>query len=182
MLMTYLLAHPAMPLLNAHLLIADIASGDRDRRRVAADVIAELNYETDVDVSIFVESLDSSQADVVFWSEIALEHLGERGMAAIPRLLLLLQREELFLRQSAVKTLVAVGPNVEEARTAVFRSFRDSNALVRREALQACIRLPNLSGEELASIAAMASDPDDTVARWSEITLRNIRLNEQKRA
>jgi hypothetical protein len=167
-----------MPSLDAHMLIADIASGDSERRRQATEVISEIDHDTDVDVSVFVSSLRSVQEDVVVWSTIALEHLGERGRAAIPGLLALLQREQLFPRQSAVKTLAAVGPREVEARAAVFLSFADSGPFVRREALQACIGLPSLSGEELASIAAMATDSDESVARWSEITLRNIRLNE----
>src|SRR5882757_7209148 len=163
-----------MPLLDANLLIADIASGDNERRRQAADAISEINHDTDVDVSVFVSSLTSTNDDVVFWSEIALEHLGERGSAAIPCLLALLQQEQLFLRQHAVKTLAAVGPRDTEARAAVFRSFADSSPFVRREALQACIGLVKFSADELASIAAVSTDSDEAVARWSEITLRNI--------
>ena len=168
-----------MPSLDANLIVADIASGNSERRRQAEDAIGEMDRDTDVNASVFVSSLASTNEEVVFWSAIALEHLRDRGSAAIPCLLALLQREQLFLRQTAVKTLAAVGPKDTEARAAVFRSFADSSPLVRREALQACIGLPNLTADNLAAIAAMAADSDEAVANWSEIALRNIHLNEQ---
>jgi hypothetical protein len=168
-----------MPSLDANLLIADIASGDAERQRQAQDVISEIDHDTEVDASVFVSSLASKNDDVVFWSEIALEHLGERGSAGIPSLLALLQREQLFLRQYAVKTLATIGARHAEVRAAVFHAFTDSSPFVRREALQACIKFQNLSADQLAAIAAMAADSDEAVARWSEITLRNIRLTEQ---
>lgn len=171
-----------MPSVDANLIVADIASGNSERRRQAEDVIGDIDRDTDVDASIFVSSLASTNEDVVFWSAIALERLRDRGSAAIPCLLALLQRKELFLRQTAVKTLAAVGPKDKEARTAVFLSFADSSPFVRREALQACIGLPNLSADDLAAIAAMATDSDEAVASWSEIVLRNVRLNDQTRA
>lgn len=168
-----------MPLLNANLLIADIASGDAKRCREATEIIAEIDHDTDVDEVVFVSFLSSKDDDVVFWCVVALEHLGERGRSAIPQLLLLLEREQLFLRQSAVTTLAAIGATDEAARAAVFRAFADSSPFVRREALQACISIPKLSADELNRIAAMAADPDEAVASWSEIALRNIRRNEQ---
>lgn len=168
--------------LDANLLIADIASGDGDRRRQAENIISKIDHDTDVDVSIFISSLASKNDDVVLWSAIALEHLGERGCAAIPCLLELLHRGQLFLRQTAVKTLAAVGAKDTEARAAVFRSFADASPFVRREALQACTGFPNLSADDLTVIAAMATDPDEAVANWSEIALRNIRLNKQTSA
>ncbi len=103
-----------MTSLDANLLIADIASGDNERRRQATDIIAEIDHDTDVDVSVFVSSLASTHDDVVFWSAIALEHLGERGSAGIPHLLTLLQREQLFLRQSAVKTLLLLDQEIQK--------------------------------------------------------------------
>ena len=169
-----------MPALDAHLLLADIASGDEKRRWEATRVIAEIEPNTDIDPAVFVSALASPNADVIFWSEIALEHLGERGYPAVPGLLSLLSREQLFLRQSAVKTLAAVARRDKRAREAIFRSFQDESPFVRREALQACIGLPQLTTEELAAIAAMAADPDETVSRWSEIALRNIRYREHK--
>jgi HEAT repeat protein len=171
-----------MPLLDAKLLIADIASGDKQRCRIATEIISEIEENTDVDVEIFASSLSSEIDNVVFWCVIALEHLGERGSAAIPQLLNLLKRDQLFLRQSAVKTLAVVGPKNKDARAAVFHSFSDSSPFVRREALQACIKLPNLSKEQLTRISAMAADPDESVSSWSEIALRNIRLNGQANA
>jgi hypothetical protein len=169
-----------MSVLDANLLLAEIASGDDKRFREATTVIAEIQPETDVDPAVFVSALASSNKDVVFWSAIALEHLGERGRAAVPSLLSLLEREQLVFRQSSVKTLAAVAPRDKRAREAVFRSFVDPSPFVRREALQACIRLPELSADQREAIAAMVADPDETVSRWSEIALRNIQLREHK--
>jgi len=171
-----------MPLLDARLIIEGIASGDKRRWKDATYAIAEFDHDTEVDESVFVAALASSNDDVVFWSEIALEHLGERGAAAIPTLVSLLKREQLFLRQTAVKALAAVGPRDDRARAAVFAAFGDPSPFVRREALQASIDLPALAVEELAAIAGMATDPDEEVANWSEIALRNIRVRAQKNA
>ena len=167
---------------DAKFLIAEIASGNKKRRREATETIAKFDHDSDVDVSVFVSSLTSTDNDVVFWSVIALEHLGERGSAAIPHLLPLLHHEALFVRQTAVKALAAVGPRDERAKAAVFRYFADLSPFVRREALQACIHLRDLSADQLAHIHAMAADPDEAVSSWSEIALRNIRISEQRRA
>jgi HEAT repeat protein len=167
-------------MLDARLIVTDIASGDKKRREEATRVISELDQDTSVDESVFVEALSATDDDVVFWSVIALEHLGERGSAAIPSLIDLLKREQLFLRQSALKALAKVGPNDAGAKAGIFRSFEDASPFVRRDALQACIDLYHLSADELAAIAAMATDSDETVSRWSEITLRNIRVRARK--
>ena len=164
-----------MHALDAHLLLADIASGDEKRLSEATAIIAEIQPDTDIDPEVFVSALTSANENVVFWSAIALEHLAERGQTALRSLLPLVGSEQVFLRQAALKTLAAVAPRDKQAREAIFRSFQDPSPFVRREALQACSRLPDLSAEELAAIAHMSADPDETVSRWSEIALRNIR-------
>jgi HEAT repeat protein len=166
-----------MSAIDAHFLLAEITSGDRDRRLKACNVISDFDHNSDVDVSVFVSSLTSSNDDVIFWSEIALQHLGERGKDAIPALMLLLEHSQLFVRQYAVKTLAAVGPKDKRARGAFFGSFSHPEAFIRGEAVEACIGLPDFTLEELKAIAAMASDPDEHVSRQSEITLRNIRID-----
>jgi HEAT repeat protein len=168
-----------MPSLDARLLIADLSAGDRARFEEATLVISEIDCNTDIDLSPFVESLSADNVGVVLWCEIALEHLGVRAGPAIPALLPLLSREPVSLRQAAVKTLARIGPRDATAREAIFRAFGDSNPFVRREALQACIGLPDHSTHELAAISAMAADPDETVSTWSEIALRNIRLRDR---
>jgi HEAT repeat protein len=168
-------------MLDATQLVSDIASGDHARREEATEVIGRFECDTDVDVSVFVAALAATDEDVVFWSAVALEHLGERGSAAIPILLRLLERKQLFLRQSAVKALAAVGPTDRRAKIGILSCFADHSPFVRREALQACIQLRDLSVDEFAAIAGMATDSDEAVARWSEIALRNLRIREQEK-
>ena len=42
--------------------------------------------------------------------------------------------------------------------------------------IRAQLKLPTLETSDLETIARMANDADEAVARWSEIALRNIRL------
>ena len=58
------------------------------------------------------------------------------------------------------------------ARAAVFDLFGDESPFIRREALTASLTLPDLDEEDLAAIAAMATDPDEAVAAMG---LRSIR-------
>jgi hypothetical protein len=74
-----------MPSLDANLLIADIASNDGERRRLATDIIAEIDHDTNVDVSVFVASLASKNDDVVFGLRL---HLSILASAAARRYLL----------------------------------------------------------------------------------------------
>ncbi|HEX7631225.1 MAG TPA: HEAT repeat domain-containing protein [Lacunisphaera sp.] len=161
-----------MPSLNTHQLVADLASGNEQRKAAAIHVIVALTPATDVDEGIFIEALKSANPDVTHWAAVALKLLGPRGLAAIPALVALLGREQLFLRQAAVRALAAVGPHDRLARAAVFDLFGDESPFIRREALTASLTLPDLDEEDLAAIAAMATDPDEAVAAMG---LRSIR-------
>ena len=160
---------------DAKKLLKDIISEDRKVHLRAADDISSFDAKSSVDESVFVDALHSENEDIVFWSIIAIEHLGPRGSEAIPKLILLTQDERLFIRQAAVKALARVGPCDPSAKKGIFQVFHDREACARREALQACIDLPDLNENELEAIAAMATDPDEAVSRWSEIVLRNIK-------
>ncbi len=167
-----------MPSLDARLIVADLSSGDSARFEDATLIISEIEADSKIDPQPFVESLFSENDKVVFWSEIALEHLGVRAQQSIPALLTVLERGSPLLRQAAVKTLARVGPCDGPAREGIFKAFGDASSFVRREALQACIHLHGHSRRELDLISAMSADPDEAVSSWSEIALRNIRLGD----
>ena len=167
---------------DAEKLLSDIVSKDRRTYLKAADTISDFDGETSVDEAVFINSLNSENEDIVFWSILALEHIGPRAASAIEKLIDLTKSEKLLYRMSSVKALSHVGPSNPEAIEAIFESFGDCDANVRREALQSCINLHELSEEQLAAIAGMAADPDEDVARWSEITQRNRRIDEAEKA
>ncbi len=77
----------------------------------------------------------------------------------------------------AISVLAAVGPDDARSKETVLRALNDNNSFVRRNALQALIRIHDLSAEDLERIKSMENDPDSSVASWSEIALRNIRIN-----
>ncbi len=81
------------------------------------------------------------------------------------------------VRQSAVAALVKIAPAAMLTKLVVFELFADDSSYVRRDALQASIKLAEHTAADLQRIAAMGADPDGDVSRWSEIALRNIRFN-----
>ncbi|HYC72078.1 MAG TPA: HEAT repeat domain-containing protein [Opitutaceae bacterium] len=170
-----------MPKLDAAQLLTSVASRNDNRRRRATLVLGGLKLDADIDVPTLIGGLDSKNDDVVFWSEIALARLGERAAAAIPRLLRLLDRDPLFVRQAAVDALARVGPRDRAARAGVFGTFRHKDPDMRCEALQKCIDLPHPTAKELAAVAAMAKDPDPQVAKWRETALRNLQVRQNAR-
>lgn len=165
-----------MPKLDASALLAAIAERDTPRRHRARLVLGGLEPDADIDVAELIKGLDSRDDDVVFWTEIGLGRLGERAAAAIPRLVKLLDREPLFVRQSAVEALAKAGPRDPIARTALFGVFRHPDPAMRRDALQQCIDLPDHTPGELQAIASLGNDPAPAVAEWSRTALRNIEL------
>lgn len=156
---------------NAYEIVADLSSGDDTRVRRATDAIVWLSPASEVDEFAFITALESTDDQTVYWAGVALKLLGPRGAAAIPHLLALLRREQIHLRQTAVKALAGVGPHHPDARAAVFAAFGDEHAFIRREAVAAGITLPDLTEEDLAAIAGMATDPDEEVRN---IALRSI--------
>lgn len=165
-----------MPKLDASALLEAIADRDSPRRQRACLVLGSLKPEADIDVAELIQGLDSPDDDVVFWAEIGLSRLGERAAAAIPRLIKLLAREPLFIRQSAVDALAKARPRDPTARAAFFDLLRHPDPYMRLEALQRCIDLPDHTPEELHAIAALGNDPAPAVAEWSRTALRNIEL------
>lgn len=106
---------------------------------------------------------------------LGLPRLGDSARELVPELLQLARETaEPPLRQAALRALASLAPEDSAAREAVLGAFRDASPSVRREALEASVHLRGLESDDLARIAAMKSDPDPEVARWSEIALRNI--------
>jgi hypothetical protein len=75
--------------------------------------------------------------------------------------------------------LAAVAPDDPRAKATALQALNDSSPFVRREALQALIAIKGLSSTDLARIKDRENDADKDVARWSEIALRNIRLQDE---
>jgi HEAT repeat protein len=156
---------------DARQILDDLASGNEARRRDATDAIVRLHPDSELDDFAFAAALDSPDDNVVYWAGVALRRLGPRSAAAIPSLLALLRREQLHLRQTAVKALASVGPEDPDARAAVFAALGDDSAFIRREALQSCLTLPVLTADDYAAIAGMATDSDPEVR---DLALRGI--------
>jgi hypothetical protein len=79
------------------------------------------------------------------------------------------------LLQALALALARETPDEPAAREAIFLAFADPDPSVRVTALQAVLALENLTESDLERIDEMGADPDEQVARWSDIVLRNIR-------
>jgi hypothetical protein len=165
-----------MPKLDASALLAALGDRGSPRRHRATLVLGGLEPDADIDVAELIKGLDSPDDDVVFWAEIGLSRLRERSAAAIPRLITLVQREPLFIRQTAVDALARVGPRDPAARAAFFAVLRHPDPDMRRDALRRSVDLPDHTAEELQAIASLENDPVPGVASSSKAALRNIEL------
>jgi hypothetical protein len=84
--------------------------------------------------------------------------------------------EAFRLRQAAISALKRIAPADPTPHETPRLALGDPTPFVRRETLQAFIAIPNLTPGDLQLIAAAATDSDEAVAAWSEVALRNIRL------
>lgn len=124
-----------------------------------------------------LERLRSSDSRKVFSAVFDLQRFGDRATQAVPDLIRFSSESDEFgLRQAAVNTLAAIAPEDHRTKAAFLQALDDVHPSVRREALQALIKIRRLSETDLARIKEMEKDSDKDVARWSEIALRNIRL------
>jgi len=154
-----------------------LSDPDPEIRHASTIAIGGLSPADEVPIDAFIQALDSANETLVFWSVTGLACLGSRSASAIPKLANLAQKHPAFgVRQCALYALSKIGPSAPEAKLAFLDGLADDNAFVRRQALHSCIAIPVLGEADLARISALASDPDQTVATWSEVTLRNIRL------
>jgi hypothetical protein len=109
--------------------------------------------------------------------------IGPRQTELLIEVLKLASEREQFapnVRQMAVMVLPLVGPTDPGSKVAVLAAFDDPSPFVRRQALEAMISFPSHAESDLIRIKAMENDIDKSVASWSEIALRNIRLNSKK--
>ena len=150
------------------------------RRKEATLILGGLTPEDNVRLAPLIEALSSEIDDLVFWSATGLGCSGSRAINAVSELVRVASFHEQFgNRQAAVSALSEIAPDSAIAKAAVLRSLGDSSPIVRRQALQALIQFTELSADDLCRIEVMEHDPDEAVASWSEIALRNIRSNTQ---
>ena len=124
-----------------------------------------------------LERLRGSDTRELIIAVLELQRFGDRALSAVPNLIqIIISNDEFGPRQAAVNTLAAIAPDDHRTKTAVLHAFNDRNPFVRREALQAMIKIRHLTETDLSRIKEMENDSDKGVARWSEIALRNIRL------
>jgi hypothetical protein len=81
----------------------------------------------------------------------------------------------------ALLELVEIAPADAKVKAAVLELLDDPKPDIRQSALQAIIDVRPLTSEDLEKVKGMEKDSDSSVARWSEIALRNIRLNAKKK-
>jgi hypothetical protein len=160
---------------------ARLTVNDTKERNRAVARVRELVAENAELLPLLSEALRSPNDHAVFW---VIEKLGSSGPAAratVPALVQCLrERKEFGLREAAVGVLVEIAPDDPSVKAAVFEAFADASPYVRRSALQASINLVGLSDADLEVIRGMETDPDEYVAQWSEIALRNIRLKRDR--
>ncbi len=137
----------------------------RKRERPADPVKAALDN---------LRSANEKRAMLAFFE---LKALGEQAIAAVPVLSEIAATSPAFgNRQAAIVALASIAPGDSDVRLTILKALEDENPFVRREALGALIKVEGLTPGDLAAIQAMKDDPDEYVAQWSEVTLRNIRL------
>jgi HEAT repeat protein len=154
---------------------------DAEARHQAKLVLGGLLPDSGWPVEPLVEALNSQSDDVVLWTIVALGRLETRSTPAIDLIANLARgHRALGVRQAALKALSNIEPGAVAARSAIFAALADESALVRREALQSSISVPAHTQAELTQIAEMAADSDESVSRWSEIALRNIRVRSEQ--
>lgn len=149
-------------------------------RKHATLVLGGLTPEDACPIEPLVQVLSSENDDLVFWSIVALGRLQHQAELAVGKISVIAKTHHAFgIRQVALTALSKIAPDSAAARLAIFAAFADDNPFVRREALQSSILIPEHTSDELSKIAAMSADRDETVAAWSTVVLRNIRIKQE---
>jgi len=153
-----------------------LSGTDPVKRKTATLILGGLEPEDPVDPVSLGEGLKNSSKDIVFWTVIGLGRLGARAQAFVPRLSEIVESYEGFgLRQAAILAITRIAPTHPHTKYALLGALHDSSPFVRREALQALIKVRPLSPSDLEEIRKLENDGDETVARWAGIALANIR-------
>ena len=155
-------------------------SGPDDKlRKKATLILGGLDPSDKVAIEPLIDALHSDDGDIVFWAACALGRLKHCAESAIPVLVSLVERHPMFgVRQVTVAALSKIDPTDLAVRGCILRALNDPIPFVRREALQAVIAFGTITASQMSTIEQMRSDPDEAVSWWSEITCRNLRLNE----
>jgi hypothetical protein len=128
-------------------------------------------------VKALLDDLRSTNEKRAMLAFFGLKKLGAQAIEAVPVLSeIAAMSPEFGNRQAAIMSLASIAPGDSAVRLTILKALEDENPFVRREALQALIKVEGLTPADLATIEAMKDDPDEHVAQWSEVTLRNIRL------
>ena len=155
-----------------------LVGSDAKQRQRARLALGGVEPEDEIDPGCFVAALSSGNDDVVFWSLVALGGIGPAGCSAVNEIRELASAHHASpIRAQAMAALVRIAPNDPETRVCVRAALSDSNPFVRREALENMITVASASDGDLDAIGELATDSDASVARWSEIAIRNIRAN-----
>ena len=151
-----------------------LARGDEEARKRATMAIGSFPLKGRIDVGPFVSALSSPDVKLVFWSVIGLGRSQSQAAQAVSALSSLAQGHPAFgIRQAAISALRDIAPGEAISRSATFQALRDSNAFVRREALQSIAAYPSISPTEVQLVRHLAGDPDESVVNWSAIVLRH---------
>jgi len=161
--------------------LKDILSPDSETRHKAKMIIGGLEPSYTIDVAPFISNLQSENSDIAFWCVTALDRMGEHSSEAVPLLAQIAREHSVFgVRQVAIHALAKIAPRSSTSKEAIFCAFSDENSFVRREALSAAIKIPDLTDADLKKIKEMENDSDEEVSSWSEIALRNISYKKKK--
>lgn len=153
-----------------------LTSTNHCQRHKAKLILGSLKPSDSVDVQALIHALACENDEVVFWAMTALGRLGAQATIAIPMLISLTQHPAFGQRQTAIKVLSEIAPDQADAKAAIIAALHDASPFVRRQALQAMIRMQNLDSNDLNDIRALEADSDSAVAAWAEIALRNIAM------
>lgn len=155
-----------------------LSGADPLKSQTATLILGGLEPEDPVDPADLSEGLESSANDVVFWTVVGLGRLGAKAHAYLPRLAEIVEKHERFgLRQAAILAITRIAPGDPHTKYALMGALRDPSPFVRREAVQAFIKVRPLSSSDLEAISKLQQDSDEAVARWAGITLADIQRN-----
>lgn len=154
-----------------------LARGDEEDRRKATMAIGSFSLEERIDVAPFVAALSSPDEKLVFWSVIGLGRARSQAAQAVSALASLVHgHSDSGIRQAAISALRDIAPGEAVSRSTTFQALLDSNAFVRREALQSIAAYPSISPTEVQIVRHLAGDPDESVVNWSAIALRHHKV------
>ncbi|MFL5328982.1 MAG: HEAT repeat domain-containing protein [Gemmataceae bacterium] len=153
-----------------------LAGSDRRKWKEATLILGGLSPDDQIPLEPLIKGLSSADDNIVFWCAIGLGCTGPKAINAVNELIRVADgHNQVGARQAAINALSDVAPNNNSVKLTVLGCLNDASPFVRREALEALIECDKLTDDDLSKIAAMQSDPDNTVAEWSEIALRNIK-------